>query len=418
MPAMTLYLDCSSGIAGDMLLAALADVLAAQGVGGEAVLLDALSAVGIDPGAASLERVMRGGFAARRLVVSERPGFESFELLVETVRRSSLPSAVVDIVAAVAGRMAVAEQAVHGGAREHLHELAGLDTAVDLVGCAALLFALSPGRVMASPPALGRGSVRTAHGTIDVPVPAVLAILRGLPIAGGCEREAGELTTPTGAALFAELVDDVGPLPAGRLGAVGVGAGAREIAGRPNVLRAILVEPREGGEQALAAVDDWLEETVHQVETTIDDATAEVMANAADELRAAGALDVWFTSAQMKKGRPGHVLHMLCRVADTTRLADLLFRETTTFGVRVLPVQRLLVDAREGEVVVFGERVRVRLGLRGGRLITASPEFEDCRALAQGMGLPLKEVMAVAQAAALRPPGGQRGPAHGPAVDV
>jgi uncharacterized protein (TIGR00299 family) protein len=295
--------------------------------------------------------------------------------------------------------MAAAERAVHGGEHEpHLHELAGLDTAVDLVAAVALVELLDPDRVVASPPALGGGSVAGSHGLLPVPAPAVMELLRGMPTRGGGVEPDGELTTPTGAALLAELVGEWGSLPAGRLVAGGVGSGGRERPGTANVLRAVLVD--QTGALGTAPIDDPHGGAVELLESTVDDVTAEVLAYAADRLRAVGALDVWLTPALMKKGRPGHVLHVLARAAERAAVAETLMRETTTFGVRILPVDRVVLDERREAVEAAGGSVRVRLGYLAGRLVTASPEFEDCRQVAEQTGRPLKEVYAAAQAAA------------------
>jgi len=395
---MILFLDCASGASGDMLAAALADAAGRLGHDSGAVLRRALVAAGIDASAAGLRPTRRGGLAALSLEVVDGPGFATFAELTAAVAASALEQRTVDRVCAVAARMAAAERAVHGGEYEpHLHELAGLDTAVDLVTVAAFLDLLAPEKVIASPPALGGGSVGSSHGVLPVPAPAVMELLRGLPMRGGGSEEDGELTTPTGAALLAEVVDEWGALPGGRLAAVGVGAGGRERPGAANVLRAVLVDQADG---VCAALPDLHGGAVELLETTVDDATAEVLAYAADKLRAAGALDVWFTTALMKKGRPGHVLHVLARSAERTAMAELLMRETTTFGLRVLPVERVVLDERREDIEAAGDKVRVRLGYLAGRLVTASPEFEDCRRVAEQTGRPLKEVYAAAQAAA------------------
>ena len=421
-----LYLECASGVSGDMLAAALLALRAssAASTAGAAssaaadpaeplarVVAPALAAAGIDPAVAHVETVRRGGLSAARFTVDDRPGFETFAELVAAVRRSALDDAVADGVVAVAERMAAAERAVHGGEGEHLHELASLDTAVDLISVLALAAELAPARVVASPPVLGGGTVHTAHGELPVPAPAVIELLRGLPT-GGAGAETGELTTPTGAALLSHLVHEFGGLPAGRLAGSGLGAGRRELAGRPNVLRAVLVEPldRAPGHDT----GPWSEDDVELLETTIDDLPAELLAEAAERLLAAGALDVWTTPATMKKSRPGTVLHVLARPAARAALAEIAFRETSTFGLRVLPARRLLLDERRGTVAVEGEEVRVRLGFLGERLVTASPEYEDCRRVAAGAGRPAKDVYDEARAAA-RGLGGVREP-PGPAV--
>ena len=193
-----------------------------------------------------------------------------------------------------------------------------------------------------------------------MPAPAVVELLRGLPTGGGGSEQDGELTTPTGAALLAELVDEWPGLPAGRLVAVGAGAGGRERPGVANVLRALLVDQAEAPGTPL---QDPHGGPVELLETTLDDATAEVLAYAADRLRSAGALDVWFTPALMKKGRPGHVLHALVRAAARGAVAEVMMRETTTFGVRVLPVERMVLDERREEVEAAGGH-----GARASRL--------------------------------------------------
>ncbi len=400
----TLYLECASGASGDMLAAALLSLCAAldgAGPGVEAplstIVRPALVAAGIDPAVVHATMGERGGFSCCRFAVEERPGFATFAELIAAVRGSGLDAAVAGGVVATAELMAAAERTVHGAGGEHLHELSSLDTAVDLISVLALVAHLAPARVVALPPVLGGGTVSTAHGELPVPAPAVAALLAGLPT-GGAGTSTGELTTPTGAALLAHLADEFGPLPAGRLVALGVGGGQRELPGRPNVLRALLVEaldrtPGQGG--AL-----WSEDDVELLEATIDDLPAELLAEAAGRLLAAGALDVWSTAAVMKKGRPGTVLHVLARPAQRAALAALAFRETSTFGLRVTPVRRLLLDERRETVEVEGEAVAVRLGFLGGRLVTASPEYEDCRRVAARVGRPAKDVYDQVRAAA------------------
>ena len=389
---MILYLDCFNGVAGDMLTAALADLAGRLDLDPAAIIGEALEAAGIERGAARLEEVSRAGFVAQRLVVEEREGFASFELLDERVRSSSLSASVRQAVLAASARMAAAEEAVHGGG-SHLHELAGLDTAVDLIAAMSLVDALRPTLVVASPPALGGGEVETAHGRLAVPAPAVLALLEGVPTAGGSGPATGELTTPTGAALLTVLVESFGAFPAGRVRATGCGAGSRDIPGRANVLRAVWVEEADDGVDAGTRPLELLE-------ATIDDATPELLAHAAEVLRASGALDVWFTPALMKKGRPGQVLHVLGPAGLRLSLAEVVFRETTTFGLRTLAVDRILLDERREMVDAAGVDVGVRLGFLHGRLVTASHEFEDCRRAAEAAGVPLAEVYAAAQAAA------------------
>jgi len=504
LTAMILYIDCANGISGDMLVAALLGVAGATADKPgplDKVVRPALKASGIDKRLVSLRGVEPNGIDALAFRVPDGPGFATFDELIISMYASKLDQAVADDVAKVAERMAAAEREVHGEDVPHLHELSGIDTAVDLISAVALLHHLRPERVVASPPALGSGTVETAHGELPVPAPAVAALLRGLPTAAVADGspDLGELTTPTGAALLAAFTDEFGPPPAGAVAAVGHGAGTREMPGRPNVLHALLIEPaqeREGTmdeqrgkpdlrdeksgivrriasgvaggvrrsereqdeerseapsgtalspESDAPAPDDVAAEdeaptpdvaaedeaptpdvepepaaeeaaaeaaaetpAAHEaveldhvlLETNIDDLSAELLAHAADSLREAGAADVWMSPATMKKGRPGVVLHVLALAADRQRLADLLFSETSTFGVRVLPVGRIYQEERRETVTIGKLKVGVRLGYVGDRLVTVSPEYEDVRRVAAAVGRPAKIVYEAAQAAA------------------
>jgi len=414
---MILYLDCASGISGDMLVAALLAVSGARpGDPGplDDVVRPALAAAGIDPRLVALEEVRRGGFAALSFRVSDGPGFATFDELILSMYASGLEQPVADAVASIAERMAAAEAEVHGRDEQHLHELSGIDTAVDLISAVSLLQRLAPERVVASPPALGDGSVETAHGVLPVPVPAVLSLLAGLPTAGGPAapggQPLGELTTPTGAALLAHFAEEFTGLPAGRIELTGYGAGQREVPGRPNVLRVVVVAPLDAGESSAGA--DAAEAGADAafgghgpgdhvlLETSIDDLSPELLAHAADALRAAGAVDVWMSQALMKKGRPGVVLHVLAAAADRGRLAGLVFAETSTFGLRVVPCGRLYAEERHETVKIGKLEVAVRLGFVDGRLATVSPEYEDVRRVAAAVGRPAKVVYEAAQSAA------------------
>ncbi len=444
---MILYLDCANGVSGDMMVAALLDLAGAvpdRKGPLEQVVRPALKAAGIDPRLVRLELTTSAGVEALAFKVADAPGFATFDELIMAMYASRVDEQVADVVAAVARRMAAAESEVHGTATPHLHELSGIDTAVDLISTAALMHHLAPEQVAASPPALGDGVVHTAHGELPVPAPAVTELLRDVPAAeatGAAGPPAGELTTPTGAALLAHFVRDFGPPPAGAVTATGCGAGARVLLNRANVLRAMLIDPtREperkaemardlehdnAGEEAAgedatageeessvgqdeagidsdaAAVDGaGAPESYVLLETNIDDMSPELFAHAADVLREAGAVDVWATPAYMKKGRPGMVLHVLAASIARDRLAATLFAETSTFGLRVLPVGRLYADERRETVHIAGRDIAVRLSFVDGRLVTVSPEFEDVRSVASAVGRPVKVVYEAAQAAA------------------
>jgi hypothetical protein len=232
--------------------------------------------------------------------------------------------------------------------------------------------------------------VRSEHGVLPVPAPAVLELLRGAPLhAGGVEAE---LTTPTGAAILAASVSRFGELPPLRLARVGYGAGSRIHRELPNLLRVILGErllQEPGGDGALV------------LEANIDDMTPELAPWVLDRLLEAGASDAWFTPVHMKKGRPGITLSVLCPPGAEAALRSVLWRETSTLGVRGLPVRKWMLERRIVEVEVLGGKARVKLGLDQGAVVNVAPEFADCARLAAETGQPLKEVMARAHAAAL-----------------
>ncbi len=422
---MILYLDCSSGISGDMLVGALLSLAGAREADPgplDDVLRPALASAGIDPRLVQIEDVLRGGMTALRFKVADQPGFATFDELIVSLYASDLEHPVADAVASIAERMAAAEAEVHGRGEEeeHLHELSDVDTAVDLICAVTLLAKLAPDQIVASPPALGDGEIDTAHGRLSVPAPAVLSLLSGLPTAGGApavpagETPAaplGELTTPTGAALLAHFAGAFGGLPRGRVERVGYGAGRREIPGRPNVLRAVLVDPDAAPADATGAgarleAASPVAQGGHGpgdhvvLEANIDDMTPELLAHAADALREAGALDVWMSQALMKKGRPGVVLHVLADAADRERLAGAIFSETTTFGLRVLACDRLYAEEKRESVKIGKLKVGVRLSYVGGRLASVSPEYEDVRRVAAAVGRPARVVYEAAQSAA------------------
>lgn len=424
---MILYLDCSSGISGDMLVSALLSLAGARESDPgpfEDLLRPTLAAAGIDPRLVQIEDVRRGGMAALAFRVADQPGFATFDELIMSLYASDLEQPVADAVASIAERMAAAEAEVHGRDEKHLHELSDVDTAVDLICAATLLDRLAPEQVVASPPALGDGEIETAHGRLSVPAPAVLSLVAGLPTAGGAPAvpaggtpaaPLGELTTPTGAALLAHYTAAFGGLPSGRIERVGYGAGRREVPGRPNVLRAVLVDPAAMPEGAGEPLDAALASAAPAgatlasghgagdhvvIEANIDDMTPELLAHAAEALRETGALDVWMSDALMKKGRPGVVLHVLAATADRERITAAIFAETTTFGLRVVPCGREYAEERRETVQIGKLKVDVRLSFVGGKLATVSPEYEDVRRVAATVGRPARVVYEAAQSAA------------------
>jgi len=424
-----LYIDAFSGISGDMFLGALVDAGLA-----EADLREALASLPIEGYELLVRREKRGGLAATRVEVKLDPKAEQphrhlsdIENIIGAAGEPAVAKAMAgerggpasldalrrggERALAVFRRLAEAEARVHGTTAEkvHFHEVGAVDAIVDIFGVCAGLEMLGVERVVASPLPMGSGSVDAAHGRLPVPVPAVVELMRGHPIrlrqgfGGQAHDEEGELTTPTGAALAVTLAEAFGPMPPMTVETVGYGAGARQNAecrmqnGRqkqhvPNVLRVILGRPAAGSCADEADVV-WL------LEANVDDASGETLGAATQALFEAGALDVWLTAATMKKGRPGVVLACLAAEGLVAAVEEAIFRETPTFGVRRSAVERTKLAREHATVQTAFGPVRVKVGRRGGQIVTASPEYEDCRRLAAERGVALREVYAAAMAA-------------------
>jgi uncharacterized protein (TIGR00299 family) protein len=292
------------------------------------------------------------------------------------------------------GRLARAEAAVHRTTPDqvHFHEVGALDALADVVGTAAGLHELGLTALVAGPVTVGAGgTARGAHGPVPVPSPATLALLAeaGAPVAAG--PVAAEMCTPTGAALLAATVTGWGPLPPMVPVRVGHGAGGRDPAELPNVLRLVL------GEATGAA---GAGRTALLLETNVDDLDPRLWPDVLDRLLAAGASDAWLTPILMKKGRPAHTLHVLCAAAAAAGVRREVFRRTSTLGIRETVVGKTALDRSAGEVAVAGERIRTKTARLDGDVVNISVEYEDVRRAADALGLPVKEVLRAATAAA------------------
>jgi uncharacterized protein (TIGR00299 family) protein len=380
------YLDCVGGLAGDMLLAALLDA------GADIERLRSVpGALGIDGVEISAERVERQGIGALHLRI-EAPNdhaHRDYREIRRIVESADLPERARARSLDAFARLAEAEGRIHGVPPDdvHFHELGSLDTLVDVCGAFVLLDELGVERVASSPLPFARGFVKAAHGVLPLPAPATLALLEGAELAG-VDTEA-ELVTPTGAAIAATVVDEWGALPPLTLERVGYGAGTKDFADRPNVVRVVL--GTEAGRPTGRVV---------LLETNLDDFPAELVPDAAERCFAAGALDVWTVPAQMKKGRPGLVLSVLARPDAEAALARVLLEETSALGVRVSRLDRYELEREERSVDVEGGTVRVKLGLLDGRVVNVAPEHDDCAAVAASTGRAVKSVWAEALARA------------------
>ena len=385
------WFGCSSGVAGDMLLGA----LLGAGVPIE-VVQRAVDAVSPEPVALRQERVTRGGFAATRchVEVAESHHHRTWRDIRAMLLDAELADPVRDLALNVFERLAVAEAAVHGGEPMdvHFHEVGALDAIADVVGASAGIVALGADRVVVSPVAVGSGSVRGAHGTLPVPPPAVARLLLGVPsYAGPAGAPEMELCTPTGAALLTTLATGWGAQPAMTTSEVGVGAGGRDPEGHANVLRLLVGRP--------VAADDR-PDSLLVLETNIDDLDPRVWPEVITAVLAAGALDAWLTPIVMKKGRPAHTFRALVEPARAGEVRRTIFRETTTIGIRTVPVERHALPRETTSVQVGGLEVPVKLARLDGVVVNAQPEYDDVVRVAAAVGRPVVEVLAEAAAAA------------------
>ena len=284
-----------------------------------------------------------------------------------------------------------AEASIHGTTldRVHLHEVGALDSIIDIVGAVFALEWLGIERFAASPLNVGSGSIRSAHGLYPVPAPATVKLLTGVPIYAGPQQ--AELVTPTGALLVSRYATSFGPVPAMRVAQIGYGAGARDFADTPNVLRVLI------GETDTARPTN----AVVVVEAEIDDMNPQIFGSVMDRLLAEGALDVFYTPIQMKKNRPGTLLTVLAPPDARDRLTSLIFRETTTIGVRYREMARECLDRETVTVTTRLGDVRFKVARRDGRILNASPEYDDCARIAREHDVPLKDVQAIAAKAFL-----------------
>lgn len=353
-------------------------------------LHDVARALGLDDVGIRAESVVRGGLRATHLIVDDRAPATARPAtdLIGRARAAPLPTSVRTRSVDALELLAATEAAIHGTSvgAGHLHELSGSDTLIDIVGTFAALDALGITEVAASAINVGGGTVQIAHGRVGVPAPATAALLRGLPIYGAAD-DVGELTTPTGALLLRSVVSSWGGPPRMRIDAIGHGAGTRETPW-PNVLRCML-GVRDGGASAMGR----LTEQVTMLETNIDDLQPQAYEYVSDALFAAGALDVVLTPVIAKRGRPGVILQVIARPEDADALADTLFRETTTLGIRRSTIERLTLEREIVERETTLGRVRVKVATLPDGTQREAPEYRDLVRIAREHGLPLVEVM-------------------------
>ncbi len=365
------------------------------GAGSPEMLESALGGLGLRGWSISWERRIVNGISAGKfdVKVEEEQEPKSYAAIKKLIRAAGLPEAAQSHCLEIFGRLAAAEAAAHGESLEsvHFHEVGMVDSIIDIVSACLLMEDLSPDEVLSSPVALGSGWTQTMHGQMPVPAPATASLLKGIPLFQGSEE--AELTTPTGAALISHFAGSFGPLPPVTISAIGYGAGSRKTK-RPNLLRCIK------GERAGAGGEEDGGQLL--IETNVDDSTPEQLAYLAELLIHKGAADAWLTPVIMKKGRPGVVLSVLCPEEREEQFLDMIFSESSTFGVRATPVKRRCLEREIIEVGTPHGTIRVKIGYRRGKAVTISPEYEDCREAALAAGVPIAEVYAAARQTAAK----------------
>ena len=380
------YLDCPSGISGDMMLGALVDV---------GVSLDALNAavgsLGL-PGCRLVAREVRKcGYRATQVTVEYEPEHAHRHLhhILTMIDAGELSDRQKELARAVFTRLGEAEAAAHGVDIEkvHFHEVGAADSIADIVGAAVGWDLLGVDRVIASPIPTGTGKVKIAHGVCSIPAPATAELLRGVPLAASDVPY--ELTTPTGAAILKTMANDFGPLPAMTVDRIGYGAGQRDLEGQPNVLRLLVGQTTESRTTDRVGV----------LETNLDDTSGETIGYCIGRLWDAGALDVFTTAIQMKKDRPGVKLTVLARPQDVGQLEAILFRETTTLGVRRWTADRSVLPRQKHEVETPWGSVAGMVGWLDDGQPRFSPEYDACQRIAQKQDVPLRAVYEAAHRA-------------------
>jgi hypothetical protein len=346
-------------------------------------------------------RAVRGHLVGTRIEIripANQPGRKLGDI-EELIVHSGLSASVKQRVLNVFCRLAKAEGKLHNmpPTEVHFHEIGAMDSIIDIVGTCVGLELLEISELTCSPVNVGSGSVQAAHGWLPVPAPASLELLMDVPIySTGVE---GELVTPTGAALITTLAAGFGPIPAMKVERVGYGAGAREIPGQPNLAR-LLVGQSAAAVTAQPGVPG--DEVVSVIEANLDDMSPQLYGFFVDQALAAGALDVTCAPIQMKKNRPGILVSVLCTPETSEALAQLLFEQTTTIGVRIYEARRKVLDRELISVETPYGAVKVKVARRHGKALNVAPEYEDCQRLATQKGVPLKQVIIAAQAAYLQ----------------
>ena len=373
-----LYFDCFAGISGDMAVGAMLDL---------GVPFDALD-VNLENIDLKKSNVLKNGISAVKFDVFDKNthrhadhSHHHVEDIEKIILRAKISETAKKSALQIFNELAKAEGKIHGVSDKkslHLHEVGALDSIADIICLALCVENLRPDKIIFSPINTGEGTVKCAHGILPVPAPAAAELLKQIPVYSDGTKM--ELTTPTGAAFARVFADDFGSMPLGKIIKIGYGAGSREIDDKPNVLRALLIESSENKKNEL-----------YQIETQIDDMTAETLAPIFNKLLSAGALDVYLTQILMKKQRPGFLLTVLSDFQNKENLEKIILNETTTFGVRSWKISRVCLDRKIEKFNSSLGTVKIKTG-QLGNIVKKMPEFDDCLKIAEKLDLPVREV--------------------------
>ena len=394
-----LYFDCFAGAAGDMILGALLDA----GLPFDE-LKRALGSLAVEGWDISVDRVVKTGLTATKFRVHEHShahaggdhhhAHHHLKSIFSAIDRSALSDAGKAKAVKMFRRLGEVEAAIHGTTMEkvHLHEVGALDSIIDIVGAVFALEWFAADKIVVSPMNVGGGMVKSAHGVFPVPAPATVALLKDAPVySTGIQAE---LLTPTGALILTEYASEYGPVPPMKIDRVGYGAGERELKETPNVVRVLIGE----GHQAIGPSGHQAHSVV-VLECEIDDMNPQIFGALMDKLYAAGALEVFYAAVQMKKNRPGTLMTIVAAPEQRETMTEIVFRESTTIGVRYQELSRECLDRELVTVATPLGPVRFKVARRGGRVFNAQPEFEDLAKLSQERGIPIKDVQALAHKA-------------------